>query len=55
LLALGDMLISLSKVFAFLLHVWHGPLIMHLIARASHEIRRRRLWNTQKVPTLRAS
>jgi hypothetical protein len=40
LLALGDMLISLSKVFVFLLHVWHGLLIMRVIARASHEIRR---------------
>jgi hypothetical protein len=40
LLALGDMLISLSKVFAFLLHVCHGLLIMRLIAQASHEIRR---------------
>ncbi|MFD0465705.1 hypothetical protein ACFQY9_31445 [Microvirga aerilata] len=36
LLALGDMLISLSKVFEFLLHVWHGLLIMRLIAQASH-------------------
>jgi hypothetical protein len=40
LLALGDMLISLSKVFVFLLHVWHGLLIMRLIARTSHENRR---------------
>jgi hypothetical protein len=41
LLALGDMLIRLSKVLAFMLPVWHGLLIMRLIARASHEIRRR--------------
>ena len=40
LLALGDMLISLSKVFVFLLHIWHGLLIMHLIEKAGHEIRR---------------
>ena len=40
LLTLGDMLISLSKLFAFLLHVCHGLLIMHLIAQASHENRR---------------
>jgi hypothetical protein len=40
LLALGDMLISLSKEFAFLLHVGHGLLIMRLIAYTSHKIRR---------------
>jgi hypothetical protein len=40
LLALGDMLISLSKVFAFLLDIWHGLLIMRLIACARHVIRR---------------
>jgi hypothetical protein len=34
------MLISLSKVFAFLSPVWHGLLIMRLVAQASHEIRR---------------
>lgn len=39
LLAHGDMLISLSKVFVFLLHVRHGLLIMHLIAQASYENR----------------
>jgi hypothetical protein len=32
------MLISLSKEFAFLLHVGHGLLIMRLIAHTSHKI-----------------
>jgi hypothetical protein len=49
LLVLGDMPISLSKVFAFLLHVWHGLLIMHLIAQGSHEIRGRPF--TERQPT----
>ncbi len=40
LLTLGDVLIRLSKEIAFLLHVRHGLLIMHLIAQASHENRR---------------
>jgi hypothetical protein len=48
LLGRGDMLISLSKGFAFLLHVWHGLLIMRLIARVSHEIRRPEHYGMQR-------
>ncbi len=39
LLALGDMLIRLSKVLAFLLLTRHGLLVMRLITRARQEIR----------------
>lgn len=53
-LALGDMLIRLSKVFAVLLYVWHGLPIIRLIARTSHVIRRSGVM-VQKVRFVRRS